>query len=238
MRKIGWTKFASMSRTSGRLLATAALTLSVPVVAAAQQPAAEATQTPSTQGTIGRIESGFLIAPDAKWTQVNDRSATLVGVYGGWMTEHTVLIGAGGYWLANDARDFEMAYGGPVVEWLVRGDRTIAFGGRGLIGGGRATLGGTLGDLFGVRADQVPASVFRGGRHGRPTDNGRLTSSSLVIVEEDFFIAEPQAIVSIRATRWLHIDTGVGYRFIAGAGSLDDRLHGVSGTVSMQFGGG
>jgi hypothetical protein len=241
MRKIGWTKFVSMSRTSGRLLAAAAaLTLAVPVVAAAQQPAAGATPTTATQGTIGPIESGFVIAPDAKWTEVNSRSATLVGAYGGWMTEHTVLIGAGGYWLANDARDFEMAYGGPVVEWLVHGNRTIAFGGRGLIGGGRATLGGTLGDLFGVRTDEAAASISRGGHHGRPvTDNSRrLTSSSLVIVREDFFLAEPQAIVSIRATRWLHIDTGVGYRFIAGAGSLDDRLHGVSGTVSVKFGGG
>jgi hypothetical protein len=237
MRKIGWTKFASMSRTSGRLLTAAALTLAVPVVAAAQQPVAGGQTTPA-QGTIGPIESGFVIAPDAKWTEVNSRSATLVGAYGGWMTEHTVLIGAGGYWLANDARDFEMAYGGPVVEWLVHGNRTIAFGGRGLVGGGRATLGGRLGDLFGVRTDQAAASFSRG-RHGRATDNDRrLTSSSFVIAREDFVIAEPQAIVSVRATRWLHIDTGVGYRFIAGAGSLDDRLHGVSGTLSVKFGGG
>jgi hypothetical protein len=91
---------------------------------------------------------------------------------------------------------------------------------------------------FGARTDQAAAS-FSSGRHGRPqTDNRRLTSSSLVIAREDFFIAEPQAIVSFRARRWLHIDTGIGYRFIAGAGSLDDRLDGLSGTVSVKFGGG
>jgi hypothetical protein len=238
MRKIGWTKFASMPGTFRRVFAAGALMVVVPIGAAAQQPAGAATQTPPTQGTIGPIESGFLIAPDAKWTEVNNRSATLIGGYGGWMTEHTVLIGAGGYWLANDARDFEMAYGGAVVDWLVHGDRAIAFGARGLIGGGNATLGGTLGDLFGVRTDQAAASLSRGGHHGRPQDTRRLTSSSLVIAREDYFIAEPQAIVSFRAKRWLHVDTGVGYRFIAGAGSLNDRLDGLSGTLSVKFGGG
>jgi hypothetical protein len=243
MRKILWTRFAMLSRTSGRLFAAAAMTLIVPATAAAQQqPASGTPQNTPVQGTVGPIESGFLIAPDAKITQVNDRSATLVGAYGGWMTEHTVLIGAGGYWLANDARDFDMAYGGPVVEWLVHGNRTIAFGARGLVGGGRATLSGTLGDLFGVRTNQeAAASIDRGGRHGRPvvTDGRRtITSASIVVVRDDFFIAEPQAIVSMRAARWLHVDAGVGYRLIAGAENLNDRLRGVSGTLSVKFGGG
>src|SRR4051794_41249286 len=69
------------------------------------------------------------------------------------------------------------------------------------------------------------------------TDGRRgLTSSSLVIVRDDFFIAEPQAIVSVRAARWLHVDAGVGYRLIAGAENLDDRLGGVGGTISVKFG--
>lgn len=242
MRNIVWTRFTAVSRTAGRVFAAAAMSLVMAVPAAAQQPASGSAQNTPAQGTIGPIESGFLIAPDARITEVNNRSATLVGAYGGWMTEHTVLIGAGGYWLANDARDFEMAYGGPVVEWLVHGERTIAFGARGLVGGGRATLSGTLGDLFGVTTDQAAVeSISRDGHRGRPvmTDRGRqLTSSSVVIVRDEFFIAEPQAIVSIRAANWLHVDAGVGYRVIAGAGSLDDRLRGVSGTLSLKFGGG
>jgi hypothetical protein len=241
MGKIVSTRLATRSKRSGSPFAALAIILIVPAAAAAQQPASGTAQNTPAQGTVGPIESGFVIAPDARITQVNDRSATLVGAYGGWMTEHTVLIGAGGYWLANDARDFDMAYGGPVVEWLVHGNRTIAFGARGLIGGGRATLGGTLGDLFGVTTEQAAsASLARGGRHGRPvlTDGRRpITSASIVVVREDFFIAEPQAIVSMRPARWLHVDAGVGYRLIAGARSLDDRLRGVSGTLSVKFGG-
>jgi len=59
-----------------------------------------------------------------------------------------------------------------------------------------------------------------------------------VIVHDDFFIAEPQAIVSLRAYHWLHVDAGVGYRLIAGADTRNDRLRGVSGTISVKFGGG
>jgi hypothetical protein len=224
-----------------KVLAGAVMTLLVGDAAAAQQPAASAAQTTSSQGTMVPIESGFVIAPDARFTDVNDRSATLAGAYGGWMTEHTVLIGGGAYWLANDARDFKMMYAGPVVEWMVRGERRIAFGARGLVGGGRATIGGTVGDLFGVSADQDADTILRNGRGGRSvvgrTDR-RLTSTSNVIVRDDFFIVEPQAIISIRATDWLHVDTGVGYRLITGAGPLNDRLRGVSGTLSVKFGGG
>jgi hypothetical protein len=240
MRKFAWTSFATIAATFERLCATLAMTLIVSATAAAQQPASGAPQNPPIQGTIGPIESGPLIAPDAKFTQVNDRSATLLGAYGGWMTEHTILIGAGGYWLANDARDLEMAYGGGVVEWLMHGDRTIAFGARGLVGGGSSTLSGTAGDLFGVTTDLSAAQFSRGDRHGRPhvPGNRPISSSTLVVAHDDFFIAEPQGIVSMRATRWLHFDAGVGYRLIAGAGDRNDRLRGLSGTLSVKFGGG
>jgi hypothetical protein len=204
--------------------------------AVAQEPAAGTRTSRPVQGTITPIESGFVIAPDVRLTQVNDRSATLAGVYGGWMTERTILIGAGGYWLANDARDLDMMYFGPVVEWLVRGDRKFAFGARSLVGGGWARIGGTLGELFDV-SDAAAISGGRGGRSIAGRSDRRLTRTSQVIVEDDFFIFEPQAVVSLRATRWLHVDVGAGYRVIAGTGELNDRLQGVSGTISVQFGG-
>jgi hypothetical protein len=235
-----WTRSARSAPRIDRLGAAVAMTLIVSATAAAQQPASGATQNPPAEGTIGRIESGPLIAPDAKFTQVNDRSATLLGAYGGWMTEHTILIGAGGYWLANDARDFELAYGGGVVEWLVHGERSIAFGVRGLVGGGSSTLSGTAGDLFDVTTVQSAPQFSRGGRHGRPhvPNNQPISPSTLVVAHDDFFIAEPQGIVSMRATRWLHVDAGVGYRLIAGAGDRNDHLRGLSGTLSIKFGGG
>src|SRR5215475_3523252 len=61
-----------------------------------QQPAA-----PAQPMTIETIRSGFVIAPDTRFTQVNDRSATLAGVYGGYLLEQTFLVGGAGYWLTN-----------------------------------------------------------------------------------------------------------------------------------------
>ena len=203
----------------------------------AQEPGAGTHPAQPGQFSVERVESGFVIAPDAKLTQVNDRSATLAGAYGGWMLEHTFLFGAGAYWLTNDSRDFKMAYAGPVFEWLIRGDRQIGFGVRTLVGGGSATIGGTLSDLFGVSAADAESAMRDGHGFDRRGDL-RPTGTSRVIAREDFFVAEPQAIVTLRTIKWLHIDAGFGYRVIAGAGSLNDRLRGASGTISIVFGAG
>ena len=206
--------------------------------ATAQQPA-----TPPAPGTmtVERVEEGFAWAPDVRVTEVNDRTATLIGGYAGWMTDRTWLIGGGGYWLANQDDDLEMAYGGLVVEWLGRGTDRIGFGMRGLVGGGSATIGSTIGDYFGA---PPPGSL----QHTRPRnirDWGHGGHSWLTVdpdtpllVHEYFFVAEPQASFILHFTRWARLDLGVGYRFTAGAGPIDDELSGVSASIAVQFGGG
>lgn len=81
----------------------------------------------------------------------------------------------------------------------------------------------------------------RFGHHGqRPPHGfnpGNLTDRTFR-VSENFFVAEPQANVLLTLTNWMRINAGVGYRLIGGTSLLDDRLHGVSGTVAIQFGGG
>ena len=64
---------------------------------------ANAQPSPAPAGSlqIEKIESGFVIAPDAKFTEIDGRFATLAGAYGGWLTDRTLLVGAGAYWLAN-----------------------------------------------------------------------------------------------------------------------------------------
>src|SRR5580765_5391970 len=105
---------------------------------------------------LERIHDGWLLAPDFKVTDVDNRTGELAGAYGGRVIDNTLLIGGAGYWLANDARDFKLAYGGVIVGWQSREFGRIRFGGRGLAGGGTATLGFDLtqaqvGDIrFGV----------------------------------------------------------------------------------------
>ena len=83
---------------------TRSLTLGIAVwafCAASLLPVAAGAQTTpaSNPMRIEPIDNGFVIAPDARLTEVNEKFATLAGVYGGWLTDRTLLVGAGG-WLA------------------------------------------------------------------------------------------------------------------------------------------
>ena len=140
---------------------------------AALQPAYVAGQEAPPQSVlqIQELPSGFVIAPDVRFTKLNDRSATLVGAYGGWLTERTLLLGAGAYWLTNRSSDFKMQYAGGLIRWTVGGDRRVALSTGALIGGGDATLSRTYGDVFGLPEGTVIQSAGgRGDRGGFGTD--------------------------------------------------------------------
>ena len=187
---------------------------------------------------IETIQSGFVIAPDTRFTQVDDRAATFAGAYGGYLLEQTFLVGAGGYWLANQDHDFKMAYGGAVVGWTFRGDHAFAYGGRVLIGGGDATLSSTYGELLHLPPGTVVGTreVARfGSHHGNPVHPGVATDTR-VIFSDDFFITEPQFNALWRLTDWMRVDVGVSYRLIAGSDFMDERLRGLGGTVAVRFG--
>lgn len=208
--------------------------LIVPLAAIAQ----DATPT-SSQGAQGpmiveRVKSGFLVAPDFKVTEVDHRTSELAGAYAGWITDSTLLVGGGGYWLMNRSGDREMAYGGLVVGWLAGTDRRVGFGAKALVGGGQATL--SIGDIFilsgdrdgPVRQSQLP----RARTPLQPIPNTRVR------FHEGFFIAEPEANLLVNLTRRLRLAGGVGYRLIGGARGADDRLRGVTGSLALQIGGG
>src|SRR5262245_51083104 len=126
--------------------------------------------------TIERVDNGFAIMPEAKITEIDGRTGTLTGASGGWMIDNTLLIGAGGYWLANGNRGRRLGYGGAVVEWLRGTDQRFGFALRGLVGAGRATL-------------NEDVSILRAGV------DRRLTTPATVQVRltRDVFVAEPQA---------------------------------------------
>jgi hypothetical protein len=189
----------------------------------------------SSQGpmTVERVESGFLVAPDFKVTDIDGRVSELAGAYAGWLSDRTLFVGGGGYWLANRSRDRQMAYGGLVVGWFAGADRRVGFGAKGLVGGGRATLVRTFGDIFDygdrdVRRLEVSAPGFA----------LLVPPHTNVRVRDDFFVAEPEATVTVGLTRHLRLTAGAGYRLIAGARGARDRLDGATGSVALQIGGG
>ena len=198
---------------------------------------------------LERIHDGWLLAPDFKVTDVDNRTGELAGAYGGRVIDNTLLIGGAGYWLANDARDFKLAYGGLVVGWQSPEFGRIRFGGRGLAGAGRATLGF---DVTPLRGGIV--NGFTGGRPGDirfgvtdprvqttaptrvPVPSQPQDFRTRVIARDDFLVFEPQANISARITKAIGVSCGVGYRETAQADILRDRLNGPTASLAVQFG--
>jgi hypothetical protein len=138
-----------------------------------------------------------VLVPDFKATEVDDRFGQLAGAYVGRVTDDTLLIGGGAYWLINGADDFELAYGGLLLGW--NADRTgrIRFGARGLVGVGTATLGRNV--FFARGGGREPMIRFGGGRQPAPAPSGRALPQSPPIsvpISDEFLVIEPQANVS------------------------------------------
>ena len=207
----------------------AVCTALVPFTAAAQQPAAAPEPL-----RIEPMNSGFVIAPEAQFTEINGEFATLAGVHGGWVTDDTLFIGGAGYWLANRERDFKMQYFGGLGRWTIGGHRRLAVSAGALVGVGDATLSRPYGDLFGDRPASPSLRNVRG--DGRTHSGSAITSATPVLVSDDFFITEPQVSALWRITGWMRLDAGVSYRLIGGADLLNDQLRGASGRIALQLG--
>jgi hypothetical protein len=228
---------------AARLLITCAL-VGVPAVVAAQEAAPAPPVAPAAQGPllVERIPSGWVVAPDVSFTQLNKEFGTLAGVYGGWLQDRTWLVGAGGYWLANRASDFKMAYGGLVVQYLARSDQRIGFGVKGLVGGGEATIGASFEDAYGTRIGPTDERIQFGHDH-RPWGGHRpppvnVTPDTRLVFNEMFFLGEPQAQLFWNVTNTVRLTIGAGYRFTSGGESVNDRLRGPVGSIGVEFGGG
>ena len=219
-------------------LAVAAVALGVALPAAAQQPTplTDAAQAPPVSAgpvVVQPVRSGPVVAFDVKVTEFDGDTATLLGGYGGWLTDERFLVGGAGYWLVDAPNDVEMFYGGLLLGWQVPAGKAIRFGVRGLVGGGQATL---WDDYFVGVPDlpdwpNRPRPVHGGGYYpGYPSGWNRY------YFYQGFFIFEPQADATIRFGDRVGLHVGVGYRLIAGADQFNDRLQGLTGSVAVQFG--
>jgi hypothetical protein len=67
------------------------------MLSAALAPLPALAQTPASGGPmkIETLDSGFVIAPEARFGEINGEFATFAGAHGGWVTDHTLFIGAG-----------------------------------------------------------------------------------------------------------------------------------------------
>lgn len=167
----------------------------------------------------GEVESGGFGGPAVQLTQINGEGAVLVGGRGGWIINHTFVLGGGGYGLVTDVsakiadtakglRYLEMGYGGLDLEFIASSNRLVHLSFGLLVGGG------------GVRYKDE-----------------RITVSNESM--DSFFVLEPSAHINLNVTHFFRIAAGVSYRYVNGVNSpitSNTDLSGPSAILTLKFG--
>ena len=173
----------------------------------------------------GKLESGGYGAPVVKFTQVKNQFALFVGGYGGWLINHTFLIGGGGYGLVNKINYPEgvvldqfipyyekrilFGYGGLVLEYIGNHSRLIHYSVSTLIGAG------------GLSYYYENNFDF----HDYPGNS--------------VFVFEPAVNLELNVTTFFRINAGISYRLVRGVDKFaltNDDLSGVSINLALKFG--
>ncbi len=195
-------------------------------VVAVAGPAAAQPQTQAPRGlTFEEIDNGWTISPDVRVTEVDGELSSVAGVYGGWLMDDRLLIGAGAYWLVDGPDDTDLRYFGPVVEWSTKSGGRFDLSLRGLIGLGVATRQFDSGSAGGD--DGFRCSRFR--CHGR-------SFPAFARYRDEFFVAEPHISLFTHVTDWLGVNIGAGYRFTGRELGIDTGLEGASLSIGFRVG--
>ena len=169
-------------------------------------------------------ESGAYGGPVLKVTQINDVFGLIVGGRAGWIYKHKYAIGGGFYGLLRDIevevpdspeREFEFAYSGLELEYIVAPSRDVHLSAQTLIGFGGLT----------DRYQRVYYFVDDYSRYGGPDDS--------------FFIVQPGLNIVWNMKTYLQIYFGGSYRYIRGVeieGLHNSDLNGYSVVVTFRFG--
>ncbi len=158
----------------------------------------------------GGLESGGFGAPIVRFSEVNGQFAVLVGGRGGWIINHTFVLGAAGYGVATDVevagnpnrRGLEFGYGGADLEVVLGSDALIHLTLQTLIGGGAFQL-----------------------NYGGPTDG--------------VFVFEPALNIDLNVTPFMRLGMGGGYRWVTDVdliGFSDADFSAFFGSVVLKFG--
>jgi hypothetical protein len=167
----------------------------------------------------GEIENGSFGGPSLKITSIKGETAVFVGGSGGWIINHTFVLGGAGYGLVTSVRAknndssyqfIHMGYGGLDLEYIASSNDLIHLSLGLLIGAGSIGFKDNADDMF---------------------ENHRTT--------ESFFVMEPSVHANLNVTRFFRIAGGVSYRYINGLKSpvLTNRdVSGLSAVLTLEFG--
>jgi hypothetical protein len=173
------------------------------------------------------ISNGGFGAPVIKFTSINSQFGVLVGGKGGWIIDHSIVLGAAGYGLVNNVEGtlvssgdkmlLNFGYGGFDMGYIISSDKIVHMSVNVLIGGG-------------VVSHRVDYNVL---------DWNWSISDLGTINTNKFFVAEPEVNVELNLVKFFRIDIGASYRFISGInrnGLTNSDLSGPSAIMTLKFG--
>ncbi len=181
------------------------------------------------------IDHGGYGAVVMKFTPVREEMAMMMGGYGGWLIDHQLMLGVGGYGLVTNVRASSVsealysrfneplyvnfAYGGFVTEFTVAPTKLVHGTVQLLVGAGGVEHRDDWYDN--MLDDDGPA-----GRRYGPVDA--------------VFVLEPSFNVEMNVTTWFRVAAGGSYRYVSGMDEivgLDNKdLSGPSGSLTLKFG--
>jgi hypothetical protein len=181
------------------------------------------------------VEHGGFGGPVVKFSSVDGTFALFVGGRGGWIINvrpgHTLVLGGGGYGLANDIEAvrfnravpegrtsvqayLEFGYGGVELEYVNRTRRLLHGSVQVLIGGGSVSFRDADNEDSGDRFDEDR-------------------------FEDELFVIEPTVHLMLNVTSFLRIGGGASYRFVSGSDLppfSDTDLSGPGAVLTFKFG--
>ncbi len=170
----------------------------------------------------GEITSGGYAGPVVKLSDIDGETGTWIGLKGGWVINHSLVVGGAGYGLVNNIKETELdslrtrrlaaGYGGLMLEYIYKPLKVVHLNGGVLIGAG------------GVGHHIKEA----GDEENWTGDDG-----------DAFFALEPHLGIEINVARHIRCELGASYLYTSGAeleDLEDDDLISPSGYIVLKFG--
>jgi hypothetical protein len=169
------------------------------------------------------VVSGGFGGPVVLYSRVRGHDAFFLGGRGGWIANHRVVLGGGGFGMMSrvpappgalgggENLRLGFGYGGLWLEYIFLPHKLIH---------------ASLGTLLGVG----------GASYTRIHD---VLDESSEVESDGVFVADPTLCIELNVFRYMRIDVGAGYRFVGGlelSGLDHQALNGFTGTVQLKFG--
>ena len=180
----------------------------------------------------GRLEHGGYGGPVVKFSEINGGFGVFVGGHGGWIINDRLVIGGGGYGLANDvslgkndifnkSQYINFGYGGFELGYILSSNSLFHLDFNTLVGAGGV---GYRHSVFDEDWDEWEECDC----------------------EEDYddydkpvFVVEPTMNLMVNVSKHVRLGIGASYRYVAGLKDMDisnDDLTGISASINIKFG--